>query len=229
MAQQVRRVHDPLRQRRQLPVQLVEDLHEDRDEEHQHPRQHEEREGQHHDRVDHRALHAPLDLRVLLDLVRDPVEHRVQRSRRLARLDHRHVEPREHARVTGQRLRQDRPRLDVRAHLGDHRREGLVVGLLLEDQQRRDDADARLDQRRELAGEDLERLRLDLLRLPAAGGGLDLAQPLRNEPVRAELLLRGLEVGGVQLPLELEPLRVDRRVGERSHAASSIGIRVRPL
>ena len=47
---------------------------------------------QHHRRIEHRALDAALDLRRLLDLVRDAVEHLVQDSGRLAGLDHRDEE-----------------------------------------------------------------------------------------------------------------------------------------
>ena len=90
---------DPLRQRRQLAVQLGEDLHEDRHEEHQQADQDEGGEDQHHRRVHHRALDAALDLRLLLDLERDAVEHGVQDSGGLAGLDHRDVEAAEDLRV----------------------------------------------------------------------------------------------------------------------------------
>ena len=56
---------------------------------------------------------------------------------------------------------------DVRAQLADDLRQVLVVGLLLEDDERGDDAEAGLDHRRELAREDLQRLRLDLLERPS--------------------------------------------------------------
>jgi hypothetical protein len=90
------------------------------DDEHEEPGQHERREDQDDDRVDHRALHPAFDRSLLLDLHRDAVEHLVERPRRLARLDHRDEEPVEHTRVPSKRLREDRSRLDVAAHVGDH-------------------------------------------------------------------------------------------------------------
>ena len=62
------------------------------------------------------------------------------------------------------RLGEEGAGLDALADVDDDGPEGRVVRLLLEHDERRDDGQARLDHRRELAGEDLERLRLDLLR-----------------------------------------------------------------
>ena len=122
-----------------------------------------------------RALDAPLELGLLLDLHRDAVEHGVERSRRLAGLDHRDEQAVEHLRMPRERLREDDAALDVGANVADHLGEVLVVRLLLERHERRDDADAGRDHRRELAGEDLQRLRLHLLectpRSALAGGG----------------------------------------------------------
>ena len=155
-AQRVRHVHDDLGQHRQLAVEALEDADEDRDDEEQHPGQDEGREDDHDNRVGHRALDAALDLRLLLDLVGDPVEHLVEDAGRLARLDHRDVETAEDLRMAGQRLREQRPCLDLLAHRRDHLGEVLVDRLLLENRERRDDAQAGLDHRRELAREDLE-------------------------------------------------------------------------
>ena len=127
---------------------------------------------EHDHRVDHRPLHAAADLHLLLDLDRDPVEDGVEDSGGLASLDHRDVEAVEGVRMARHRLREEHSALDVRAHLADDGGERLVVGLLLEDDERRDDAQAGVDHRRELAREDLERARLDalllLLAAPAA-------------------------------------------------------------
>ena len=127
------------------------------------PGHHERREHEHDARVDHRALDAALDLLLLLDLDRDTVEHRVEHAGGLAGLDHCNVEPAEHLRVPRHGLGQQRTRLDLLANVVDHDPQRLVVALLLEDHERRDDGEAGLDHRRELAREHLQRLRLDLL------------------------------------------------------------------
>ena len=129
---------------------------EDRDEEEQHPDEREDREGQNDERVDHRPLHAAADLHLLLDLDRDAVEDRVQDPGCLARLDHRDVEAVEGVRVSRHRLRQQHSALDIRANLAEDSCEGLVVGLLLEDDERCDDVEPGVDHRRELPREDLQ-------------------------------------------------------------------------
>ena len=177
-----------------FPFSVVEDVHEDRDDEQEHEREHEERERDDDGRIDHRSLDAALDLRLLLDLHRDAVEHGVERSRRLAGLDHRDEQAVEDLRMPRERLREDDAGLDVGANVGDHLGEVLVVGLLLERHERLNDADAGLDHRRELAREDLERLRLHLLERaarPALAGGGALGQRLRQEPARLQLLAGG--------------------------------------
>ena len=176
------------------------------------------------ERVDHRALHAALERVLLLDLDRDAVEHGVEGAGRLARLDHRHEEPVEDLRMPRERLREHHPRLDVGADLGDHLAQVLVVRLLLERRQSGDDADPGLDHRRELAGEDLQRLRLDLLepaprrlrRSPPAR-----AATARSRPRGAELLAGRRRVGGVDLAAQPEALGVDCVVGECGHSRSS--------
>ena len=90
------------------------------------------RERDHDRRVDHRALDPSLDLRLLLDLDGDAVEHGVERSRRLAGLDHRDEQPVEDLRVPRERLREDDAALDLGADVGDHLGQVLVVRLLLE-------------------------------------------------------------------------------------------------
>ena len=186
-----------LRRRRQLSVQLVEHLLEHRNDEHQHEDEDERRERDHDGRVDHRALHAPLQLRLLLDLRRNAVEDGVKRSRRLARRDHRAEEPVEHLRVPRECAREDHSRLDVRADLGDDLLQILVVGLLLERHERGNDADACLDHGRQLASEDLERLRLDLLEHAAeavlAGGRL-LGEAAGQETSGLQLFTRAPDV-----------------------------------
>ena len=220
---EVRCVDDDLREHRELAVEVLEDLHEDRDQEEQHSDQDERRERQHDRRIDHRALHTPLDLRVLLDLNGDAIEHDVERSRRLAGLDHRHVETVEHLRVARHRAREHDAALDVLANLGDHHGKLLVLGLVLEDEQRRDDAHAGLDQRRELAREDLQRLRLDLREADAATRrGRLLREHPREQAALAELILGRVFVGCVKHPFGLEPLGVDGGVSEGSHSFLSL-------
>src|SRR5205814_6430399 len=103
------------------------------------------------------------------------------------------------------------------AQLADDRAQVDVLGLLLEDDERADDVETRLDHRRELAREDLERLWLDLLEdradgLLAARG--QLHDRLREQAAQPQLLARAVRVGGVDLALRLETVRVDSRVGE---------------
>ena len=130
------------------------------------------------------------------------------------------VETAEDLRVARHRLREQQPAFDVGAKLADDRGEVLVVGLLLEDHERADDVQAGLDHRRELAREDLQRLRLDRLEdaadaVLAARG--KLVQLAGEQPADPQLLARCGEVGCVDLARELEALGVDRGVGEGSH------------
>jgi len=183
LAQQIGDADDVLRQCRELAAQLAEDLHEHRHEEHEQAGEHEGREDEDHRRVEHRPLDAAFDLRGLLDLVGDAVEHLVQDSRRLTRLDHRDEEAVEDLRMPPHGLREEQASFDVGAQLLDDGGEVEVVGLLLEDDERRDDVEARLDHRRELAREDLQRLRLDLLEDVLGAlfpGGRELVQFVRQ-------------------------------------------------
>ena len=122
------------------------------------------------------------------------------------------------------RLREEQATLDVGAELPDHRAEVRVLGLVLQDHQRLYDVEPRLDHRRELAREDLERLRLDLLEdradaLLARGG--KLGEALREQAADAELLPCAVRVRRMDLARELEPMGVDRRVCVGRHADSS--------
>ncbi len=213
-------MHHPLRQHRQRPVELREDLLEDRHEEQQHRVQHDEGEHQHDRRVDHRPLDAPLELRLLLDLHGNPVEHHVEDPRSLARLDHRDEQLAEDLRVTRHRLRQQQPALDILAQLGGHLGEVAVARLLLQHDQGRDDVEAGLDHRRELPGEDLQRLRFDPLeRRLGFVGRRRLGEAAGDQALLAELLARGVLVGRQQLARKLDPLRVDRAVRVRAHCS----------
>jgi hypothetical protein len=167
--EEVRGTDDDLGQHGQVSAKLREDPDEDRDEEEEHADQDEGRERQNHDRVHHRALHSALDLRFLLDLVSDPVENDVEDSSRLPGLDHRDEEAREDPRMTGHCLGEQEPALHVDAEIGNDHRELLVLGLLLEDDERRHDVETCLDHRGELPREDLEGLGLDLPDGNAAG------------------------------------------------------------
>src|SRR5581483_6638324 len=218
--QEVRRVDHVQRQGRKLSAERREHLHEERNEEEQHAREHEAREDEHHRRVHHRALHAPLELRLALDLERHAVEHLVQDPGRLTGLDHRHEEAREDLRVAAHRLAEQETAFDVAAKLVDHDREVAVVGLLLEDQQAGDDAEPRLDHRRELPREHLERLRLDRLERGAQAllaGRRHLLELLGEQTAHAQLLTRRIERRCVDLAVGRKARSVDRGVGERSH------------
>ncbi len=100
-------------------------------------------------------------------------------------------------------------------------REGLVIGLLLEDQERRDDVQAGVDHRRELPREDLERPLLDLLAAPSRRlSPISLSstgrRPRWSSCSRADVRS---EAGDLTLGLHSE--RVDRVVGERGHGATA--------
>jgi len=120
--------------------------------------------------------------------------------------------------VARTRLREQQAPLDVFAELRRHLGEIPVGGLLLEHDERRHDVETRLDHGRELACEDLERLRLHplegRLRLTDRRG---FGQAARYEAFLAQLLARGVLVGRQQLPEELDALRVDRAVRVRAH------------
>src|SRR5207253_8265672 len=102
-------------------------------------------------------------------------------------------EPAEDLRVARHRLREQEAAFDVGAQLADDHAEVAVLGLLLEDDEGADDVEARLDHRRELAREDLERLRLDLLEDRADGlftARRKLGEGLREQAAQAQLLAR---------------------------------------
>ena len=127
------------------------------------------------------------------------------------------------------RLGEERARLYLLADVVDDDAEGLVVRLLLEDHERGHDREAGLDHRRELAREDLQRLRLHLLRehprllLVRAGGALDLGNALGEQPAVEQDVPRRGQVSGVDLARELVSLGVDCAVGELRHLEVSYG------
>jgi hypothetical protein len=123
--------YDDPRRERQLAVESVK-IFANHDE-HEHRAEHERCEREDNGRVDHRALDAALELRLLFDLVRDAVEDVVEHPRRLAGLHHRDVQLVEHLRVARHRLGEQQASLDVGAELRDNVGEIHVVGLLLED------------------------------------------------------------------------------------------------
>ena len=131
-----------------------------------------------------------------------------------------------------QRPREDDAAFDVGANVGDHLGEVLVVGLLLECHERLNDADAGPDHRRELAREDLQRLRLHLLERaggPALACGGALGQRLRQEPARLQLLAGSADVRRVDDARALEPLGVDCVVCECGHLGSLLGVGCQPV
>src|SRR5439155_1547899 len=108
-----------------------------------------------------REKRAIVILRIVSPILSGKWRRRRSQTGRLARLDHGDVEPAEDLRMPLHRLREQQTALDVFAKRSDHVDEVRVRRLLLEDEQRGNDVHARLDHRRELAREDLERLRLD--------------------------------------------------------------------
>ena len=147
---------------------------------------------------------------------------------RLAGLDHRDVEAAEDLRVLRHRLGEEEAALDVLAQRDDHVCQDRVVRLLLEDHERGDDVHPGLDHRRELAREDLERLRLDALEDlggRARGGAVvgDLLDAVGQKAALPKGADRGGEVGRHQRAVELETFRVDRVVSEGRHIPSAAG------
>ena len=112
---------------------------------------------------------------------------------------------------------------DVAAQFRDDGGELLVFRLLLEDDERRDDVQPRLDHRRELAREDLERLGLDLLDREglALDSGRPLLEPDRQEPADAQCLPSGARVRRGDLTDRFETGRVDGRIRKRRHVAGN--------
>ena len=110
--------------------------------------------------------------------------------------------------------------------------EVLVVRLVLEDDEGADDVEAGLDHRCELAGEDLEGLRLDRLE---DGPGAFLAArrqllELRREQAADPKLLPGSPgIGCADLARMLESLGVDGGIGEGGHTKGVIGRGTAPL
>jgi hypothetical protein len=109
--------------------------------------------------------------------------------------------------------------IDVGAKLGDDRRKLLVLGLLLEDDERGHDVQSRLDHRRELAREDLEGLRLDLLdrQALALGGRVPSLELRREQPAETQLLAGRRQVRRADLARQLRARGVDGGVGVGGH------------
>jgi hypothetical protein len=125
-------------------------------------------------------------------------------------------------------LREEQAAFDVGAKLADDGGEVGVLGLLLQDDQRADDVQAGLDHRRELAREDLERLRLDLLEdgadalLTARG---ELFEALCEQAADTQLLPSRFGVGRVDLAAELQAFRIDGAISKGRHVQPGIGSR----
>src|SRR6478736_6439251 len=127
--------------------------------------------------------------------------------------------------MAGHRLRQKQAALHVGAYFAYHGGEVRVLRLLLEDHERPDNTEARLDHRRELTREDLQRLRLDLLERRARAllaAGRQLFQHIGEQPTYAELLPRRLGVRCMKLAGVLDAVDIDRAVREGRHK-SAIG------
>ena len=207
---EVRGVDDPLRQRRQLAAERQEDLGEERDEEEQHAGEDEGREDQDHRRVHHRALDAALQLRLALDLERHAVEHLVQDSCRLARLDHRDEQAREDLRVAVHRLAEQQTAFDVRAQLADDRRDRYLSSVC---SSRMTSAATTLRPAsiivanwREKICSDFGLIFLNVGLHAVLAGGRQLLELLREQAADAQLLARGVERRRVDLTVGEEAL-----------------------
>ena len=127
--------------------------------------------------------------------------------------------------MAAHRLGKEEAALDIAADVPQHDGQVLVVGLLLEDCERRHDVQAGLDHRRELPREDLEGLRLHALHGAAEAAALRgraaLYELEREQPARAQRLVGPARVAGADLAGGLEAGGVDRGVGVGGHPRPS--------
>ncbi len=140
------------------------------------------------DRVDHRRLDLLLQLDVLLDVDRQPLEDGVEDAARLTGRDHVGVERVEDLRVPLHRIGERRAALDVGPRLEDDLREVLVLLLVAEDVEALHQRQAGVDHDGELPREDGQVLRVDAAALRLAGR-LRLGLRLRGGDLRDEDLV----------------------------------------
>ena len=172
------------------------------------PDEDEGREDQHHRRVDHRALHAALDLRRLLDLERDAVEHL---SRIPAASPASTIETKRRSKTFGCRAiaceRSRPPSTSARSSLTTAARYE-VVGLLLEDHERATmlrPASIIVANWREKICSVFGLTFLKTFRAPSSPRGGELVQAARQQAADAELLAGRARSGAWSSPESSSP------------------------
>jgi hypothetical protein len=162
LLERLRDRHDDQRRARQLGAgEALVHVLEDRDHLHHHHGDDADRDHEDRDRVDHGALELALELDRLLDVDGEPPEDGVQDAADLTGGDQVDVQLVEDLRVLAQRVREGGALLDGVLDRAEHLREGLVLGLARQDLEALHQRQAGVDHGRQLAGEDLQVLRLD--------------------------------------------------------------------
>jgi hypothetical protein len=159
---------DPRRQR-QLGVEAGEHRRKRRNDL---PENHADHDAGNHDdgdRVDHRRLDLPLQLDVLLDVDRQPLQNRVENTARLARRNHVREQRIERVGELPHRIGQRGAALHRGSRLQDDLGEVLVVFLVAENIEALHERQPGVDHHRELAGEHGQGLGGDLLGRLAGG------------------------------------------------------------
>jgi hypothetical protein len=135
-------------------------------------------------RIAQRRLHALAHVAVEFEVVEQAQEDFFQAAGHLAHAHHRQVERREHVRVAAHRHRQFAAGVERFAQVADHAREALVDGRLLQAGQAAHDRHAGFQQRVDLAAEQLDVERRDLLSVRRSH------RPLRARPTPGVAALR---------------------------------------
>ena len=154
---------DDARRQRQLGAKAGEQRRERRDDLPQNDADHEHGDHDDGDRIDHRRLHLALQLDRFLDVGREPLENRVENTARLARRDHVGEQRIERLRVLLHGVGQRRAAFDVRPGREDRLGEVLVFLLAAQNLEALHERQAGVDHDGELADEDRQVLRIDLL------------------------------------------------------------------
>jgi hypothetical protein len=217
----VRGGHADLRDHRQLAVEVLEDVLEDRDQERDQGEHHDHREHPDHHRVGHRRPDLAAQRVRLLELVRDPHQRLLEHSCRLTGPHHRDVELVEDVRVLLKRVGQRDSRLDVLAHVAEDLLQLLVLGLVLEHVERAQDRHTGRHHGRQLPRHHGQLLRLDPLealeQVLARDPRLLLDDVEDDQPALAKFVGDRLLRAGVQLALSRHARNVNCSEGVSRH------------
>ncbi len=152
---------------RQLDLVGAEELRELRDHEQVDDRQRDRDRDDDRRRVAQRGADIVRDAPVAIDVVGHQREGFLEPAGILADLDHADVQVREHPRMARARDRQVAPRFELLEHVAQRLDQQRVLDRLEDAGDRARDRDARLDQRRHLAGEHQQFLDADLVEVEA--------------------------------------------------------------